>query len=480
MNISKRIGSLNVKWKLLLMVVVALTGFVGDAVYMYSLMAKVSVNGPIDKEMEMNSDLVSDILPPPEYIIEAYLTTLQMRNENNLESLEKLINKFEVLKKDYIGRHEFWKQELPNGELKTAMTEKSYEPAMVFLDIVEKQYIPAVRSHNATKIDALINGRLKDVYEKHRAAIDKTVKLAEAESSLIKKSVDKTIRWTQISSIFFALIILGVVISFAFYIQADITERKRAEEELRMHRDHLEELVKEQTAELTRSNTELGQFVYIASHDLQEPLRMVASYLQLVDKRYKEKLDDDAREFIGFAVDGAKRMQLLINDLLSYSRVGTKGQPFQPVDCEQALQMAMRNLQVAIRESGAQITHDPLPAVMGDATQLEQLFQNLIGNALKFRRDEPSKIHVGAEQKNGCWYLSVQDNGIGIEAQYFDRIFIVFKRLHGRNVYPGTGIGLAICKKIVERHGGAIWVESEVGKGSTFRFTIPEKAGETA
>jgi hypothetical protein len=217
---------------------------------------------------------------------------------------------------------------------------------------------------------------------------------------------------------------------------------------------------------------------------------MVASYLQLVDARYREKLDDDAREFIGFAVDGAKRMQLLINDLLSYSRIGTKGQPFQPAGCEQALQMALRNLEVAIRESGAQITHDPLPTVMGDAMQLEQLFQNLLSNALKFRRDETPKIHVRAEQRNGCWCLSVQDNGIGIEAQYFDRIFVIFQRLHGRSVYPGTGIGLAICKKIVERHGGAIWVESEFGKGSTFCFTIPSspsdfvllaarKAGET-
>jgi PAS domain S-box-containing protein len=259
----------------------------------------------------------------------------------------------------------------------------------------------------------------------------------------------------------------------------DITDRKRMSDELEMHRDHLEELVKERTAELTRSNAEMERFVYIASHDLQEPLRMVASYLQLVDARYRKKLDDDAREFIEFAVDGAKRMQLLINDLLSYSRVGRKGQPFQPIDCEQALQMAMRNLQIAIQESGAQITHDPLPAVMGDATQLEQLFQNLLGNALKFRRDDPPKIHVGAKQKKGCWYLSVQDNGIGIEAQYFDRIFVVFQRLHGRSVYPGTGIGLAICKKIVERHGGEIWVESEFGKGSTFRFTIPGKAGET-
>jgi light-regulated signal transduction histidine kinase (bacteriophytochrome) len=169
-------------------------------------------------------------------------------------------------------------------------------------------------------------------------------------------------------------------------------------------------------------------------------------------------------------------MQVLINDLLAYSRIGTRGQAFQPTDCEAVLQTAMQNLQVALRESGAHIAHDPLPTVIGDATQLVQLFQNLIGNALKFRREEPPQIHIGAELKGGFWCLSVQDNGIGIEAKYFDRIFVVFQRLHGRTAYPGTGIGLAICKKIVERHGGAIWVESESGKGSTFHFTLSEKS----
>jgi light-regulated signal transduction histidine kinase (bacteriophytochrome) len=169
-------------------------------------------------------------------------------------------------------------------------------------------------------------------------------------------------------------------------------------------------------------------------------------------------------------------MQVLINDLLAFSRIGTQGQAFQPADCEAVLQTAMRNLQLAIRESGAQITHDPLPTLMGDATQLAQLFQNLIGNALKFRREESPEIHIRAGLKDGIWCLSVRDNGIGIEAKYFDQIFVVFQRLHGRVAYPGTGIGLAICKKIVERHGGTIWVESEFGKGSTFHFTIPEKA----
>ena len=248
-------------------------------------------------------------------------------------------------------------------------------------------------------------------------------------------------------------------------LELEVAERKRAEIELNLR-----------SQELARSNAELGQFAYVASHDLQEPLRMVVSYLQLVDTRYRERLDADAREFIAFAVDGAKRMQVLINDLLAYSRIGTQGQPFQPTDCEAVLQAALRNLQIAIRESGAQITHDPLPTVRGDATQLVQLFQNLVGNALKFRRDGPPRIHIRAEPGDGLWCLSVQDNGIGIESQYFDRIFVLFQRLHGRSTYSGTGIGLAICKKIAERHGGTIWVESELGKGSTFRFTIPENA----
>ena len=280
---------------------------------------------------------------------------------------------------------------------------------------------------------------------------------------------------TPVRCLFTPMNVGGGGITGGVGIIEDITERKRAEGELERYRDNLEKLVKERTADLARSNAELEQFAYVASHDLQEPLRMVVSYLQLVDGRYREKLDADAREFIGFAVDGAKRMQALINDLLAYSRIGTQGQAFQPTDCEAVLQMAMRNLEVAIRESGAQIAHDPLPTVMGDATQLVQLFQNLIGNALKFRRDEPPQIHIRAELKAGFWCLSVQDNGIGIESQYFERIFVVFQRLHGRGSYPGTGIGLAICKKIVERHGGTIWVESELGKGSTFRFTIPGK-----
>ncbi|MBI5687452.1 MAG: PAS domain S-box protein [Verrucomicrobia bacterium] len=238
----------------------------------------------------------------------------------------------------------------------------------------------------------------------------------------------------------------------------DITERKRTEEELR------------------RSNEELEHFAYVASHDLQEPLRTMSSFSQLLADRYRGRLDSDADEFITFLVDGAKRMQVLINDLLDFSRIGTRGSPFAPVECEAVLRAAQDNLEVAIAESGAVVTHDPLPALTADAAQLTRLFQNLIGNAIKFRRpQEAPRIHVSAVRQGGAWRLSVRDNGIGIEPQYFERIFVIFQRLHDRDKYPGTGIGLAICKKIVERHHGRMCVESKPGQGSTFHFTIPDE-----
>ena len=243
----------------------------------------------------------------------------------------------------------------------------------------------------------------------------------------------------------------------------DITPRKATEERLRAT-----------AAELERSNNELEQFAYVASHDLQEPLRMVASYTQLLARRYKGKLDQDADEFIGFAVDGARRMQELINDLLAYSRVGSRALEVQPVDTGRLADRVISDLGGAIEDAGATVQREELPIVMGDPTQLQQLFQNLIANGIKFGRPGVAPVvTISVRRRDAVWTFAVTDNGIGIEPQYLDRIFVLFQRLHSRAEYPGTGIGLAICKKIVERHGGTIRVESEPGIGTTFEFTLP-------
>jgi light-regulated signal transduction histidine kinase (bacteriophytochrome) len=235
----------------------------------------------------------------------------------------------------------------------------------------------------------------------------------------------------------------------------DISARKQAEEELR------------------RSNEELERFAYVASHDLQEPLRTVASYVQLLARRYRDRLDQDATEFIDFAVDGAKRMQRLIEDLLAFSRVGTRGPAPVATSAQAALTSALGGLHAAIQDAGATVTYDPLPEVLADPGQLEQVFANLIGNALKFHGANPPEVHVSATTNGARCVFSVRDNGIGIDPQYYERIFVIFQRLHGREAYPGTGIGLAICKKIVARHGGRIWLESVPGEGTTFSFSLP-------
>ncbi|MDR3491561.1 MAG: ATP-binding protein [Gammaproteobacteria bacterium] len=252
-------------------------------------------------------------------------------------------------------------------------------------------------------------------------------------------------------------------IAGVFAAARDVTERNKAET-----------LAKQYAHDLERSNKELQQFAYIASHDLQEPLRVITSYLQLIERRYKDKLDQDANDFITFAVDAAARLQIMIEDILIYSRVETKGNPFVSTDVTTVVKQAIENLTLAIEESHAVITYDTLPTLMADESQLVIFFQNLLGNAIKFRKpDVRPEIHISAEKKEGMWLFSVRDNGIGIDLKYKDKLFIIFKRLAGKE-YAGSGIGLAVCKRIVERHKGTIWVDSELGKGSTFYFTLPQ------
>jgi len=261
----------------------------------------------------------------------------------------------------------------------------------------------------------------------------------------------------------------------------DITDRRQAQQVLQQAKEDLEIKVKERTAELNqlnkdlaRSNQELEQFAYVASHDLQEPLRAITGYTQLLIEDCQDHLDESTREYTAYIVDGARRMQQLIQDLLTYSRIGSRDLVFTMTNCNQVLRQVMSNLQVAIAENHATITYDSLPTLTADRNQLIQLFQNLIGNAIKFHREEPPQVWISADRQNQEWLFRVQDNGIGIKPRYLERIFEVFKRFHTRNEFPGTGIGLAICKKIIDRHKGRIWAESEPGVGTTFYFTIPD------
>jgi len=276
--------------------------------------------------------------------------------------------------------------------------------------------------------------------------------------------------WTQVLQ--WILVVGGVftvLLAFTVFwnrrLRREIERRKKAEEQNRLY-----------TEELSRSNIDLQQFAYVASHDLQEPLRMISSYLQLLERRYKDKLDDDASTFIGYAVDGATRLQNLIAGLLEFSRVKTHGCDFAPVAIRAVVERVCQDLQALIRESGAEVRFGEMPVIQGDELQIARLFQNLLHNAIKFRRQGvPSVIDIHAEKTAADWVFSISDNGIGIEDQYFQRIFTIFQRLHRREDYPGTGIGLAICRRIVERHGGRIWLESNPGSGTCFYFSIPGK-----
>jgi light-regulated signal transduction histidine kinase (bacteriophytochrome) len=265
------------------------------------------------------------------------------------------------------------------------------------------------------------------------------------------------------------LIIGGLILSGGFVTTSVALLRREIRSRLT-----IESMLREREAALARSNSELEQFAHVASHDLQEPLRMISGYTQLLRRRYAGKLDANADEFIGYAVDGTKRMQLLINDLLNFSRVSSDAQEFEPVDLESAYADTLEDLKIRIDECGATVTHDLLPTVSADPVQMRQLLLNLIGNGMKFQSPERKPaVDVFAAREGVQWRMGVRDNGIGIDAQYFKNLFHIFKRLHSRDEYPGTGIGLAVCKKIVERHGGHIWVESALGQGSTFLFTLP-------
>jgi PAS domain S-box-containing protein len=336
--------------------------------------------------------------------------------------------RLDVRKNELLWSDENWRIfEVPKG---TALT---YETFLSTIHPDDREYVDKQWS-------AALRGEPYDI--EHRIVVDGQVKWVRERAEL-EFDADGTLKG-------------------GFGTTQDITEKKQAERDLQTLME-----------ELKRSNSDLEQFAYAASHDLQEPLRVVAGFVSLLEKKYKEKLDDKAHEYIEYSIDGVKRMQVLIKDLLAYSQVGTKGKTFKPTVCSVALEQAIYNLHTAIEESGAEITYDCLPTVSADTSQLTRLFQNLIGNAIKFRGKERLKIHIAVQQKGNEWVFSIRDNGIGIDPKFFGRIFVVFQRLHTREEYEGTGIGLAVCKKIVERHGGHIWVESEQGKGTTFYFTMP-------
>ena len=346
-------------------------------------------------------------------------------------------------------------------------------PDMIFvIDAADRvQYVNGRAARQFDKTPEQIIGRLRTVIfppgmaESQAPDLERVFNLGESQSSESSIIFPGGQQWLETRLV--PLRDQAGNISAVMGVSRDATRRRKAEERIQKAMDDLE-----------RSNAELERFAYVASHDLQEPLRMVTSYLQLLERRYKDRLDGDALEFINYAVDGSIRMKALITDLLAYSRVGTHGKDFAQVDCALVLIRVLQNLQISIQEANAVITFDPLPHVMGDDVQLASLFQNLIGNAIKFRGEDPPQIHVGLQQDGKNWVFSFSDNGIGIDPQYFERIFIIFQRLHTLQDYSGTGIGLAISKRIVERHGGRIWIESQSGSGSSFYFTLPITSGE--
>jgi len=326
-------------------------------------------------------------------------------------------------------------------------------------------------------VEQVENLRGKNIMDAIRVQI---AKIKTVENELLKERLDKEIKnadSSRIITITFIILQFGLMIFIYYILSRDITDRKRAVIALNEKVEDLlraEEKIEKTLEDLARSNKELEQFAYVASHDLQEPLRAIAGYVQLIERKYSDRLNAEALGYIEHSVAGVERMKVLINALLSFSRVGSMGKPFEQVDLNMVFDSVLFGMKAKIDVSGAKITRDTLPLIMGDDTQMAQLFQNLIVNAIKFKSENNSVIHAGVKDNGSEYLLWVKDNGIGMEKQYFEKIFVIFQRLHTRKEYPGTGIGLSICMKIVARHHGKLWVESEQGKGSTFYFTIPK------
>ena len=398
------------------------------------------------------SEFPIEIMLSPLESAEGILVTAAIRNISIRKDAEKHLAQME-------GRYRGLLEAAPD-----AMVVVNQSGEIVLLNVqAEKQF--------GYRRDELVGQKVKNIIPEgfaERLIADGTRSAAEALAQQIGTGIELSGRRKDGSEFPIEIMLSplesadGVIVVTAAI--RNITVRKKADLQL-----------VQKVEELNRSNEELQRFGYVASHDLQEPLRMVASYTQLLASRYKGKLDKDADEFIAFAVDGCTRMQGLIHDLLAYSRSGTDGKVLKKRSSENALNNALKNLSGTIEDSGALVTHDALPVITTDDTQLAQVFQNLVGNAIKYHGTEVPAVHISASRKNlEEWTFSVRDNGMGIEPQYFERIFILFQRLHGRTEFKGTGIGLAICKKIVEGLGGRIWVESQLGKGSTFYFALPQ------
>ncbi|MEW6555554.1 MAG: ATP-binding protein [Actinomycetota bacterium] len=434
---------------------------------------------------------------------EQSLVADEMAREYALRSaIEGSVISAEVLLQGGVGREEYEAAKqavrVEFAGYEAAVREAGMNPGLedkIIVDLrrIEDTYIRLEREMDAS-VDSYLEGKQREALEALREA---TVELLSGEiSPVLDERISQTyaelIRYRDKSAssrqalavLPWVFVVFSTALVIATYritersisgyekeLEEEIAERKEAQENARQIRTALEKTVED----LARSNRELEQFANVASHDLQEPLRMVASYLQLLEKRYKNALDSDADEFIGYAVDGATRMKAMIDDLLALSRVENRGGEFELVDSEKVLEGVLRDIGLAVEENEAEITHDDLPSVIADEAQLSKLLQNLITNAIRFRGEEAPRVHVSARQEIGEWVFSVADNGIGIDPKYHERIFQIFERLNPRSDVSGTGIGLSITRKIVERHGGRIWVESEPGRGSTFYFTLPER-----